>query len=189
MNKRLDAEISVLETAVGEVFPNHPMPTNLLVADGIGDDFGRGRVEKNLTGAWRTITWEKIDACGPDLLYHLSATGLLFFLPAFLTHLLQRRYFGWFEEALIPATQGYEDVASYFSGGELNEPFGDTAKRYFDRVKYVRARLTPGQRECVAKYIEIAETYRMESLTAEFTRLLKRYTDFWRVSSNDMDAR
>lgn len=180
---RAQNDVSILQLVqlIRASFPALPVPQPFDVAFyGLGDDYGRARLVLVLSVPWPQISLDDIRGCGADLLFHISAEGLHYYLPAFLLNLLEHREFGWFEEALIPAIRGFEDVVEYFAGGAVYGPLDGTSKKYFNRVTFIRERLTPEQRECVAEYIEIAHSYGVKEPTAEFLHLLKKFTDFWR---------
>lgn len=180
---RGEFHIECLVELLRNSFPAAPLPKPFAVVSlDIGDDCGRERVANLLSKPWMDVSILDIRACGPDLLYHLSPQGMLYYLPAFLFILLAGREFGWFEEALIPGEGGYEDVAEEFGGDVMYGARTDSSLRYGSRVDFVKNKLTTMQCECVAQYIEIAETFYKKRVDDEFLELLEKYANFWRSS-------
>jgi len=178
---RNDFHVERLLSRLTKAFSVTAVPDSLnVVLSGIGDDHGRLRVLHALSKPWAEVTIDDIRRCGPDLLFHISASGLLYYLPAFLSNLLRLREFGWFEEALIPGVPGYDDVVDYFSDGVLCGERSESAQRYLFRVNFLKDRLTADQRECVAQYIEVAESYGVRNLSEERIELLTKFAGFWR---------
>ena len=142
---------------------------------------------KILVKDWWNTTADDIRSCGSsEIVLFIEGEGLLYYLPAFLTNILKQRDFGWFEELLLPAHSTYKEVVDYFSGGTLQEPVNEEWWSFFwTRSMYTKMRLSTAQAEVVAKYIEIAESYRVDDPSAEFLLLLKKYTDFWRMPLAD----
>jgi hypothetical protein len=165
-----------------------PRPESLTVTGfGEGDSYGRERIDSALSKPRLMTSYERLDDCGPDLLFHISADGLAYYLPCFLHALLDRREFGWFEEALLPSKIDYLDVLNQFSSGVVEWEVQQSARLgalnnslHAQRVKSLHSQLSDKQRECVARYIEIAYSYRVKNPDLEFLRLLVKYADFWR---------
>lgn len=178
--------IERLIARINQYFGNTQRPDNLLVADGLGDDYGRERINE----AFGKLPWNEIpQICivgefdSADLSHHLSVRGFVYYLPAFLRTLLQARNFGWFEKLLIPPFDRLEDVAIYFGDGNLFPYETHFVERQRSRIQYAFQNFNEKQRACVADYIQIAESYETEDPTPEFTALLRKYTDFWRHGS------
>lgn len=140
-----------------------------------------GRLSGKFWNLVSEIDFSRLDASGVRVA--LTASGLVCYLPMFMTHVLDRRAFGWFEEMLLPVGFDLEDVVEQFSGTSLEYLDNSFRAIYHERVVYAKEHLLPEQLECVARYIEIAESYGVESPTSEFLALLKKYTDFWRYGS------
>jgi hypothetical protein len=137
-----------------------------------------------------------------EIVVNLSPMGMICYLPLFMTTYLQNRRFGQFEEMLLPVGFGLEDVVRQFGDDGLEDPEYALCELRHDRVAYAKEHLTHEQRECVAQYIEIAETYCIDDTPeayrgllmemddgngspnpkARFQELLKKYTDFWRCT-------
>ena len=183
LNLAYAARIQQLIDQISQEFENLDLPDGLLVADGLGDDSGRERINE----AFGKIPWTSVpedvltsmfDAT--DLSHHVSARGFCYYLPAFMRTILKRRNFGWFERLLVPPVDGFEDVAKYFGDGSLYPYDSAFVGRQRERILYAFNNFGVRQRSCVADYIGIAENYSNASPTPEFLALLKKYTNFWR---------
>lgn len=133
---------------------------------------------------WTQVSAEefaRLDSTGVHV--GLARKGFACYLPMFMTHLIRTKQFGWFEEMLIPVGFGLEDVVEYFSGWmleDLENTFRDLCK---ERVAFVNEKVSPEQRACIARYVEIAERYGQRDESPEFERLIRKYADFWTSSS------
>lgn len=176
---------SSIQSLVGDIeaaFPAQKLDSISQILRIIGMDYEAGQVAEVLCGKyWNDVpaaAFAKLDST--HIRIALAPRGMACYLPTFMTHILATRGFGWFEELLLPVGVGLEDVVEQFSGSMLEEPENNFRERYRERVVYAKEHLLPCQRECVARYIEIAEGYGVKNPTPEFAALLKKYADFWR---------
>lgn len=155
-----------------------------LVAYGRGDEWGAEKVNATLSKPWYEINMDDISKLGDDVRFHTRPRAFLYFLPVFLKTYLSTKNFGWFEEALLPVVKGYEDVVQQFSGGILSESGGGffemTLLQYTERVEYLKENLTAEQSKCVARYVEIASTYRLQTICPSHKLLLNKWIEYWR---------
>lgn len=183
--RSIDVRIERLIQRIATAFSATAPSSNLLVADGMEDDFGRSEINE----AFDLRSWIDVPAstvldrfdCS-ELSYHLSSRGFFYYLPAFMTQILRSRKFGWFERLLVPPMSGFEDVARQFGDGNLF-PFDlPGVERQKLRLDYAIDHLTGDQRACIGEYVRIAETYNGPPLTDDFAKLLEKYASFWESS-------
>jgi len=158
-----------------------------------GDDWSVERIVRILDHRlWSQVSFRDFLDCGPDeLKSYLSKRAFLYYLPGLLTCVLRSlrtvprtRLHEVIALMLLPTTADYEDVWGYFGDGMFSgwgTPFFmRSTARMIENTKYVYDSLDPDQRACVARYIEITESFGLTSPNPEFLSLLSRFADFWR---------
>lgn len=189
--------ITELLASIRQAFPVKPLLTkDVPIAYANGDDWSVQKIANILNHRpWDDIFFEEFLACGADeLKSYLSARAFFYYLPGLMVCCLgalqlasRMRLHEVSTLMLLPTTADFQDVWEYFGDGMLDNwgtPFfSKFARDLIDKIKYVHESSSTEQRECVARYIEIVESYGVDDPTPEFLALLKKYTDFWRHAS------
>lgn len=167
------------------------LPQTKIIAYANGDSWNVNKINETLGyRPWHEIVFEDLYKCGFDeFSSYLTDDAFVYYLPAFMTCVLKLtdpstsrlREVGF--KFMLPTSADSEDVWDYFGDGLLDRPLNSTAEKLLSRINFMHKTLSSDQRECVAQYIELVESYGVKSSDTEFLRLLSKYSNFWRAAS------
>jgi hypothetical protein len=167
------------------------LPKSTLIAYANGDAWSVNKIIETLSyKPWREIVFDDLYKCGFDeFSSYLTDEALVYYLPAFMVNVLKLtdpsssrlREVGF--KFMLPTSAGSEDVWDYFGDGLFDRPLNSSAEKMLTRINFVHKTLNSDQRECVAQYIELVESYGVKNPDTEFFRLLSKYSNFWRAAT------
>ena len=174
------------------LFTGEPhLPKSALIAYANGDSWSVNKIIEILGHKpWREIIYEDFYHCGFDeFSSYLTDDALVYYLPAFMVNVLKLadpsssrlREVG--SQFMLPTNAASADVRNYFGDGLFDESLSPFVQRLLERINFVHKTLSSDQRECVAQYIELVESYGVKNPDAEFLRLLSKYANFWRAAT------
>jgi hypothetical protein len=185
---------NALLTKIHQVFPGEPLlSSGVCLAYANGDDWSVQKIIDILRYRhWREISSEDICQCGfSELATYITPIALAYYLPSFMVNVLTQTDPGnsslreVIARFFLPTSADSEDVWDYFGNGLLTRPLDRFAQELISRVDFLHDALSPLQRECVAQYIEIVESYGVGNPDSEFLRLLSKYSNFWRSDTDN----
>ena len=183
---------NVLIKDIHLTFTGEPrLSQNIPIAYANGDAWSVNKFIETLSYRhWHAIVYEDLYESGFDeFSSYLTDDALVYYLPAFMVNVLKLtdpsssrlREVGF--KFMLPTSAGSEDVWDYFGDGFLDRPLSSLAKKLLTIINFVHKTLSSDQRECVAQYIELVESYGVKNPDTEFLRLLSKYSNFWRAAT------